>query len=613
VQAPLLLRTAPLPRETLPSFLSRLAAVNGVGAADFAVDLGFSIKRFLNLEEDAVQALAGAGGLDAAEVAEILSWTGSGVGDVRMEFRSEVFVSRALRNPRMRGCPVCLREDARGQERTPARAMALRGDWQLREVSLCVRHGHPLVTLWEVGTPTHRYDVAARLNKVAEGVLAGEFDAEPVTPSPYDLWLDARLEDGRDATWLARQSLFAATTFCRLLGAELLRLEERPDGDPAAWLRAAQAAGFAVARHGPEAIEAALDRLVGLANRPSDGPNKAFGRLFQKLQQDYRDEPAFAPFRKLLRDRILEVWPIAPGTDLLGEVVTERRLHSVHTAAQEAGIGTAPMEQLLIAAGAIAANDPRPAARKTFAAAPHAELLAEIPTLIGSTTLRQAMGAHQNSFEALVADGVLAPRAPGVQAAWRLRDGLDLVAEVQARAARLAAGAAGWESLQGARARSGLGLDEILGAIRDGRLQVGQQAGHDGWRSFRVRRAEINRMARPRGAPTERGMIPAGAVAREVGLRDGGHFLALLEAGHSPAQRIKHPRTGVERLYMSAEDIAAFHRRFLTLRTMPTELGTSRGEAILVRLDAAGVRRFAPGGMDHGPIWLRAEVEAVLR
>jgi hypothetical protein len=172
VQAPLLLRTAPLPRETLPSFLSRLAAVNGVGAADFAVDLGFSIKRFLNLEEDAVQALAGAGGLDAAEVAEILSWTGSGVGDVRMEFRSEVFVSRALRNPRMRGCPVCLREDARGQERTPARAMALRGDWQLREVGLCVRHSHPMVTLWEVGTPVHRYEVAARLDEVAERVLA---------------------------------------------------------------------------------------------------------------------------------------------------------------------------------------------------------------------------------------------------------------------------------------------------------------------------------------------------------------------------------------------------------------------------------------------------------
>jgi hypothetical protein len=613
VHTQLPLRTAPLPRETLPSFLSRLAAVNGVGAADFAVDLGFSIRRFLNLEEDAVRALAGAGGLDVAAVAELLSWTGAVVGDVRMEFRGEVFVSRALRSPRMRGCPACLREDARGQRRTAAQAMALRGDWQLRDVSLCVRHGHPLVALWEVRPLAHRYEVAARLNEVAERVLAGAFDAESVTPSPYDLWLDARLEDGRDSTWLAGQSLFAATTFCRLLGAELLRLEERPDGDSTAWLRAAQATGFAAARHGPEAIQAALDRLVGLADGTNDRPNKAFGPLFQKLSRDYREEPAFAPFRKLLRDRILQVWPIAPGTDLLGEVVAERRLHSVLTAAEEAGIGTAPMEQLLIKAGAIAAGDPRPAARKTFAAAPHAALLAEIPTLIGPMTLRRAMGAYQSSFEALVADGVLAPRAPGVQAAWRLQDGLDLVAEVQARATRLAAGARGWESLQWARARSGLGLDEILGSIRKGRLQVGQQAGSDGWRSFRVQKAEIDRMTRPRGAPTERGMIPAGAVAREVGLRDGGYFLALLAAGHSPAQRMTHPRTGVERLYMSPEDIAAFHRRYLTLRTMAMKFGTAPRGTILARLDAAGVRRFQPEGVEYGPIWLRVEAEAALR
>ncbi len=120
-------------------------------------------------------------------------------------------------------------------------------------------------------------------------------------------------------------------------------------------------------------------------------------------------------------------------------------------------------------------------------------------------------------------------------------------------------------------------------------------------------------MARPRGAPTERGMIPAGVVAREVGLRDGGHFLALLAAGHSPAQRMTHPRTGVERPYMSPGDIAAFHRQFLTLRTMATEFETVRRGAMLAQLDAAGVRRFSPGGVDHGPIWLRAEVEAALR
>lgn len=64
---------------------------------------------------------------------------------------------------------------------------------------------------------------------------------------------------------------------------------------------------------------------------------------------------------------------------------------------------------------------------------------------------------------------------------------------------------------------------------------------------------------------------------------------------------------------MSAEDIAAFRQRFLTLRTMAADLGTIRGGATLARLEAAGVRRFSPGGVDYGPIWLRAEVEAALR
>jgi hypothetical protein len=156
------------------------------------------------------------------------------------------------------------------------------------------------------------------------------------------------------------------------------------------------------------------------------------------------------------------------------------------------------MEHLLIEAGAIAADDPRPAARKAFTAAPYTALIAEIPTLIGSMTLRRAMGAHQNSFEAVVADGVWrhAPQACrrpggcGTASIWWSRF-------MRARpAARM--GRSGGRTLQRARARSGLGLNEILRAIRDGRLQVWRKAGSDGWRSFRVRKAQIDRMARPR-------------------------------------------------------------------------------------------------------------------
>ena len=88
-----------------------------------------------------------------------------------------------------------------------------RGDWQFREVNLCVRHRHPLVDLWREQTPEKRYDTGPRLADIREKISGGEFEQPRVEPSPYDIWLDARLATGRDETWLARHSLYAGTTF----------------------------------------------------------------------------------------------------------------------------------------------------------------------------------------------------------------------------------------------------------------------------------------------------------------------------------------------------------------------------------------------------------------
>src|SRR5690606_26590376 len=124
---PLPLRVTEVARETFPSFLARMAAVNGISAQDFAVDMGFTLRTVIELDESAIQNLADRGGLDAKGIEELISWTGQAVGNVRMAFRGEVFVSRALRNPRVRGCPVCLREDAEAHGGGPAAGMAMRG------------------------------------------------------------------------------------------------------------------------------------------------------------------------------------------------------------------------------------------------------------------------------------------------------------------------------------------------------------------------------------------------------------------------------------------------------------------------------------------------------
>ncbi|MEP3596134.1 hypothetical protein [Parvibaculum sp.] len=157
-----------------------------------------------------------------------------------------------------------------------------------------------------------------------------------IKPARYDRWLDRRLQDGRDDTWLQEQPLFAATTFIRLLGQAFLEILEpkRSQG-----VGSVHSAGFEIARHGQPAIRHALDQMASAATGHLDEPNKAFGPLYPALSRDYLEEESLDEFRGILRECILDHWPVTPGGLLLGKVVTERRLHSVVTAAREFGVG----------------------------------------------------------------------------------------------------------------------------------------------------------------------------------------------------------------------------------------------------------------------------------
>lgn len=612
------LRPNPNHRETLPSFLSRFAAINGVGAADFALDMGFSLKRVVGLEDKAISRLSAIGGLSPKQLEELISWTGRSAGDVTKAFRGEVFGSRALWNPIFRGCPVCLREDAEAAPDRPLTRMTMRGDWQLRDVGICVRHNHPMIPLWKHARPTERYDISSRLTEILPDILDGTLELPRVKPSAYDLWLDDRLVSGQDATWLADQSLYAATTFCKLLGTELLRLKQHSDNNEDERQCSAHALGFHVASSGPATIKSAFDDLAFLATGHGDEPKKAFGEIFVKLSRDYIHLEAFTPFRALLRECIVGVWPVAAGQVLLGVAQDRRELHSIYSAADETGISAFLLEQLLINAGAIASHDNRPISRKTFDAEIYAELLAdlaaEIPTLVGPIELRTAMGATRQQLTSLAKDGVLIPRIdiPTFKFPWRMKDGLALVNELNAQAVPAEASDQRWEAIQQAKKRSGISIGSIIAEIRNGGLKIGRFTDIPGYAGFCVLKVEIDRKRQSKKDTVERDLMTAATFGRKVGIRNSGWFEALAVAGHTPATRQPHPKWSGERTYVSETDAAAFHARFLTTATMMTEFGGNR-QTLLMRLRASEVMPFKPNGEDHGALYLRKEVEAVLR
>lgn len=611
-----ILNPLPAPRETLYSYLSRLAATWKTDVADIAHDMGASFKGFLELDVKSFEVLADWADLDPQQMEELLSWTGLRAGNVRMTFRGELFVSQALRNPVMRGCPVCLREDVAQHDSPDSSAMVLRGDWQMREVNVCVHHGHPMVHLWKSDTPRDRYDIGARLREIRQDILSGALDRPETPPSPYDLWLDGRLRDGRDDTWFEGQPMFAATTFCRLLGQSVLTAD-RHEGVASA--NAAHSTGFNIARHGEAAIRDALDRVAMASTGHLDEPNKAFGARFKTLSRDYAMEEGFPIFAHILRACILDHWPVPPGAILLGEVVTERRLHSLVTAAKEIGIGPEVIEHFLIEAGALPGRDDRPRSRRVFDARIYADLLSEIPTLVGPLAMCKAMGATNKELKALEDEGLLVPRTrvAKVKKPWRISDGTDFVARLSKNAVPVTADADEWETLLHARRRTKLALSEQIAAIREQRLAVGQLNGVMGFHGLVVRIHEIDHLRSMRNADQKPesvdlpGVISAAEFGRSVGLRDYGNFIALVEAGQTPAEKILNPRTNRTQYRLSADDIALLHQRFVTLTTLSNETGHHRN-TLKGLLAAARVIPFEADSKDFGAVYLRAEAAKAL-
>lgn len=604
----------PAHRETVFSFLSRCAATWQTTTHQFAYDIGTSLKFIAMQNAETLRLFAERTKLSPDDLAELMSWTGEKIGNVRMRFRNEVLVSRALRNPDVRGCPMCLREDMASADGAPTAAMVMRGDWLIRDMVLCTRHGHPLVTLWSEEKVGARYDIGANLERILPDLQAGIFDRPRQDPSPYDLWLDERLEDGTDATALKDHGLFAAMTFCRYLGMARLGQGSGRDQERAG---AFHAAGFEIAAQGAPAIRAEFDRLAARATGPGQQAKTAFGDLYFAFRRLYADDPDFAEFRSILRECILDHWPYAPGEVLLGAPVLVRRKHSIISAAEEIGVGQKLVRQFLIEAGAVAHDDPRPDARLVFDAEQNKALLAEIPTLVGPIAMQGAMGATKLELIALEEEGLLAPRTriPSVKNVWRIADGEALVAKLRTRAVTVAAADPSWRTLLLARQRARIALAKIIDAIDDGSLDVGARQGILGFHGIVVRPEQLSRLVvvDDRPDPTEGGKLQsAAAFGRSIGLRDNGSFTALIEAGYVSAKARLHPGTKRMQYWMDEFDIAAFTARFATRSMLIAETGLHRN-TIYKLLDTARVEPFAPGGKDFGAVFLRSDLNKVTR
>lgn len=213
------------------------------------------------------------------------------------EFRGHSFPSKVILSPEVRGCPVCLRQDAETSDAPAHIAMTMQGNWLLPHVTLCLKYQHPIVPLWHDPVPASRYDSAPHLETLTHDVLSGLLDQKTRDATDFDIWIEGRLSGEQGNGWLDQLPLHPAANFCFMLGSALLRNEmETPTYAAKEDRCALYQMGYEVARHGQPNVATALSKLQKLPGGPHDGPKKIFPILYERLAYYYAGNADYGTF-----------------------------------------------------------------------------------------------------------------------------------------------------------------------------------------------------------------------------------------------------------------------------------------------------------------------------
>lgn len=205
-----------------------------------------------------------------------------------------------------------------------------------------------------------------------------------------------------------------------------------------------------------------------------------------------------------------------------------------------------------------------------------------------------------------------------IDSPWRLSDGIALIEELLDISLEVHNSTQDWEDIQSASKRKRLKVGTIIEAVRARRVTLGRMPGMMGYRHFLVLKSSIDDLAKEERAgrtepTTGINEITAASFARGIGMRADGWFHSLFEAGHVSGTWKRHPITNVRTLCLSLEDIEAFNKRFITPTQIRAETQLQRPTTCLAHLRKAGITPVSPEGRHFGALFLRKEVEPVLR
>ena len=345
----------PLPDETTLSWTGRLAQKHAnIGCADFLRMLVLIQKHVMETTIFCVDRLAKLTGVPRDRIAAC------GIqrfGERALHHRGQYFGTSFASRKFTTYCPRCLLADSLPE--SPSQGLRVgRVAWSFRSVQVCPEHRIKLVRRANTSFTDQFQDMNLVAPKNSE--LEAEADsAVTKNTSAMQQYTQRRFAGFLESPWLDSQQIDLGLKACEMLGACLLfGAHGEFDKLSADEMTEAGDVGFEVVSKGQQGIGEALDQIAAKSFevKLSGGPQAAFGRLYQWLQFNRSKKPR-GPIQEAVRDHILGTMHIPAGTKLFGEIVEERRRHSVYSLAKYSGLDARTLNRALVRTGVLLHED----------------------------------------------------------------------------------------------------------------------------------------------------------------------------------------------------------------------------------------------------------------
>ncbi|MBO9429627.1 TniQ family protein [Sulfitobacter sp. R18_1] len=595
--------------ESLTSYLNRAGSFHAdMDVFKFLAFIGLSQGAAMAPKEDTMDRLSFLLGLPIDELEKM---TFVPLGDRMRRFCGEVVHSEFANLEKTSFCPACLLED--GSPDSPSTGhRAGRIHWRIEHVRTCPVHEIGLVRR-KNANHTEKFQLMSAVAPCDEALSSMVRSAPKQRVSKLQTYIMERLAGRAGPAWLDSQPIDLAARACEMLGVILsagthANLKLLTDVE---WNDAGHV-GFGYASRGEKGVWEAL-RLVVDRFEQADlrgGPQKVFGRLYQWLQFS-KNKKAVGPIRDVVREFVLDNFPIETGSDLFGEPVEQQRVHSSYSLANLTGDHPKTINRAMVLSGLMEGNPDKVSASKVFDAKAGEAIMERIRTSIPVKHLPEFLNCNRVQAQQLVSTGVI-PRlisdtknVNGLLRQVALKDADAFLARFMGAAKRVKRASAGVTDVVSASEVARWPVIDIVNGILTGLFGTIELVEPSlKFKGILVDPVEVREAL---SREKSQGRVGLDQGARIIGMPNHGlSALAKMRNAHGAPYVVEHfeenSKGATIRLF-DAEALESFRLEHVSLKEIAEQQSCS-SKVMKMRLDARGVVPLAPK-FELGRVWYR--------